>query len=154
MTIVLALLIGVIAGLRSMTAPAIVAWAAHLGRIDLHGSSIGFLRSTGAVAIFTLGAVGELIVDKLPRTPSRTTVAGLLARLVFGGLSGAAVAVAGLRPAVLGVVFGVIGAFLGAFGGRAARAKLTRTLEVQDRTIALIEDAVAIVGAILIVSRL
>ena len=154
MTIVLSLLIGVVAGLRSMTAPAIVAWAAHLGQIDLHGSPLTFMRSTAAVVVFTLGALGELVVDKLPRTPSRTTVGGLVPRVVLGGLAGASLAAAGLRPVFLGVVAGVIGALIGAFGGRAARARLVAALKVQDFVIALLEDAVAIVLGILVVSRL
>ena len=34
--------IGVVAGLRSMTAPAVVAWAARLGWISLSGSHLAF----------------------------------------------------------------------------------------------------------------
>lgn len=59
--LLLALGIGVVAGLRSMTAPAIVAWAAHLGWINLAGSHLAFMGSTWAVGIFTLGALAEFV---------------------------------------------------------------------------------------------
>jgi uncharacterized membrane protein len=95
--LLLAFLIGVIDGLRSMTAPAIVAWAAHRGWLNLLNSSLSFMGSTAAVVVFTLGAVAELVADKLPSTPRRTERRGLIARCVLGGLSGAAVAASDAR---------------------------------------------------------
>ena len=69
---VLALGIGIVAGLRSLTAPAVLAWGAHLGWLNLHGSPLAFMGSITAVAVFSLLAIGELIADKLPMTPKRT----------------------------------------------------------------------------------
>jgi hypothetical protein len=40
---VLALLIGIIAGIRTMTAPAAVSWAAHLGWLPLQNTPLAFL---------------------------------------------------------------------------------------------------------------
>ena len=68
---VLALGIGIVAGLRSLTAPAVVAWGAHLSWLNLHGSPLAFMGSTAAVAILSVLAVGELIADKLPMIPKR-----------------------------------------------------------------------------------
>ena len=79
---VLALGIGIVAGLRSLTAPAVVAWGAHLGWLNLHGSPLAFMGSTTAVAVFSLLAIGELIADKLPMIPKRTAPAPLIARIV------------------------------------------------------------------------
>jgi len=76
--------IGVVAGLRSLMAPAVVSWAAHLGWLNLHGSPLAFMGSTLAAAMFSLLAIGELIADKLPRTPKRTAPAPLLARILMG----------------------------------------------------------------------
>ena len=84
---ILALAIGVIAGLRAMTAPAVVSWAAHLKWLDLQHSSLAFLGSTVAVYILTAAAIVELGVDKLPQTPRRTEAVGLIARFALGGLS-------------------------------------------------------------------
>jgi uncharacterized membrane protein len=50
----LAIGIGVVAGLRSMTAPAIVSWAATTGWLNLHGSPFAFMGSTVTVVITSL----------------------------------------------------------------------------------------------------
>ena len=151
--LLLAFLIGVVAGLRTMTAPAVVAWAAHQQWLNLHNSPLAFMGSTAAVAILTVLALGELVVDKLPSTPSRTEPLGLIARSMLGGLSGASVAAAGAQSIVLGVVLGVAGAMVGAFSGYQIRKRLVSALKVPDFVIALLEDAVAIAGGLLIVSR-
>src|SRR4029077_17435267 len=89
LTLLLAFSIGIVAGLRSMTAPAVVAWAAHLGWISLSGSPLAFMGSTWAVAILTLGACFELVADQPPAPPARTTAVPLTARIVMGLLTGA-----------------------------------------------------------------
>ena len=88
LALLLALCIGVVAGLRSLTAPAVVAWAAHLGWINLHGSPLAFMGSPWAVGVFTVLALGELVADLLPSTPARTAPVGLSARIVTGALAG------------------------------------------------------------------
>src|SRR4029453_7872132 len=149
----LAFLIGVVAGSRSLTAPAVVAWAAHRNWIDLHSSPLSFMGSTAAVVVFTLGAVGELIADKLPSTPSRLKPTGFIARIVLGGLSGAAVAASTSQSMALGAVLGAAGGIAGAFVGYELRTRLVRALGAPDFLIAGLEDAVAIGGGLLIVSR-
>ena len=149
----LTLLIGVVAGLRSMTAPAVVAWAAHQHWIDLHASSLRFMGSTAAVAIFTILALGELAVDKLPSTPSRTTVAGFVPRIILGALCGTALAAAGSQSGVLGGLLGAVGAIVGTFGGYHARRRLVAAVGGRDVVVAILEDVIAVGGALLIVSR-
>jgi uncharacterized membrane protein len=148
-----AFLIGVVAGSRSLTAPAVVAWAAHRHWIDLHSSPLSFMGSTAAVVVFALGAVGELIADKLPSTSSRLKPPGLMARIVLGGLSGAAAAASLSQSMALGAVLGAAGGIAGAFAGYEVRSRLVRALGVPDFVIACLEDAVAIGGGLLIVSR-
>jgi hypothetical protein len=80
----LAIGIGIVAGLRSLLAPAVVAWAAHFDWLNLNGSPLVFMGSRTAVAIFSVLAIGELIADKLPKTPKRTALAPLLARILTG----------------------------------------------------------------------
>ena len=145
--------IGVVAGLRSMTAPAAVAWAAHLGWINLHGSPLEFMGSVWAVGILTLMAVGELVADKLPRTPSRTAPIGLGARVVTGALSGACLAIAGDASLWLGALAGAAGGIAGAFAGYRARAGLVRALQVPDFAIAIPEDLIAIGLGLFLASR-
>src|SRR5271154_2125209 len=143
-----AFLIGVVAGLRSLPAPAVVAWAAHQNWLNLHNTSLSFMGSTAAVVIFTLLAVAELVTDKLPSTPSRLKPPGLVARIVLGGLSGACVALAGAQSIAFGAVLGVAGGIAGAFAGHEVRARLVKSLKVPDLVIALLEDATAIAGGL------
>ncbi len=111
------------------------------------------MGSTAAVAAFVLLTLVELVADQLPSTPSRTKPPGLIARIVLGGLSGACVAVAGAQSIALGAVLGGMGGIAGAFAGYEVRARLVRALKVPDFVIAVLEDAVAIGGGLLIVSR-
>jgi uncharacterized membrane protein len=145
---VLALLIGIVAGLRSMTAPAAVSWAARLGWLDLAHTPLAFLGYAFTPWVLTVFALGELVTDKLPTTPSRKAPMGFGARIVTGGLSGAAIGAAS-GALVVGAVGGIIGAVIGTLGGAAFRARLAAAFG-RDRPAALIEDAVAIGGAYLI----
>ena len=144
----LALLIGVVAGLRTMTAPAAVAWMTYLGRLNLDGTWLAFFGNVWARWILTALALVELVVDQLPSTASRTVPVQFGARIVTGALSGAAVGAAG-GSWVGGLVAGVVGAVVGTLGGRAFRARLAAAFG-SDRPAAFVEDAVAIGGALLI----
>ena len=151
--LLLAFLIGVVAGLRSLTAPALVSWAARRSWLNLHNTPLSFMGSTAAVVIFTVLAVIELVTDQLPSTPSRTKPPGLIARIILGGLSGAGMALSGAQSIAFGAVLGVAGGIAGAFGGYEVRTRLVKALKVPDLVIALLEDAVAIAGGLFIVSR-
>lgn len=144
--------IGIVAGLRSLTAPAVVSWAAYLGWLTLGGSVLGFMGSVAAAAIFSLLALVEFVGDMLPTTPSRTSLVPLLARIVMGGLCGACLCVSAGQSLVAGAAIGGIGGVIGAFGGYQARTRLGRALGVKDIFIAIPEDLVAIGLAYLIVS--
>jgi len=149
MAILLALLIGIVAGLRAMTAPAAVSWAAFLGWIDLGDSWLWWLGHWIAVAIFTALALFELYNDQRPTTPSRTVPVQFGTRIVMGALAGAALGAAS-GSWIAGLVAGVVGAVIGTFGGKAARARLAASFG-RDAPAAYLEDAVAIIGALVIV---
>jgi uncharacterized membrane protein len=162
---VLAFLIGVVTGLRSMTAPAAVSWAARLGWLHLENTWVAFLGFAATPYIVSALAVGELIADKLPKTPSRKAPAGFAARILSGALCGAALATAmtsdfsaplasAPRQAVIGgLLAGVLGAVAGTLGGYEFRTRLVRAIGGKDLPIAPLEDAIAICGAFVIVSR-
>src|SRR5678810_189053 len=120
MTLLFAFLIGLFAGLRSLTPPAAVAWAVYLGWLKL-ARPLALIGSLPAVIILSLLAVTELILDKLPNTPSRTAPPGLIARVVTGGLTGACVSLGGGKTAFVGAALGVLGGIVGCFGGYQAR---------------------------------
>jgi len=145
--------IGIVAGLRSLTAPAVVAWGAHLGWLNLQGSPLAFMSSTVAVAIFSLLAVGELVADKLPNTPKRTAPAPLLARVVTGGLCGACLCAATGKSLIAGALFGGTGGVIGAFLGYELRRRLVTNLHIKDFIVAVCEDLLAIGFAFFLVSR-
>lgn len=153
LALLLAFGIGVVAGLRSLTAPAVVAWAAHIGWINLHGSPLAFMASTWAVGVFTVLALGELVADQLPSTPSRTAPLGLGARIVTGALSGGCLALAGGSTFLLGALAGAVGGIAGAFAGYHARVGLVRSLKAPDFAIAIPEDFIAIGLGLFMVSR-
>ncbi|MEW9838733.1 DUF4126 domain-containing protein [Mesorhizobium marinum] len=150
MLYLLALLIGVVAGLRAMTAPAAVAWGAYLGWLPLSGTWAGFMGHWIAVAIFSVLALAELVSDQLPSTPSRKVPQQFVARLVAGGFAGAVIGTAG-GALVPGLVAGLVGAVIGTYGGAEVRARLARAFG-RDLPAALIEDVVAILLAFGIVS--
>lgn len=149
---VLAFWIGVVAGLRSMTAPAVVSWAARLGRIHLEATPLAFLGYAATPWIVSVLALAELVADQLPKTPSRRTPGPFLARIVVGALCGAALG-ATVEAALGGAIAGALGAIAGTLGGYEFRVRLARAAG-RDLPIALLEDAIAIGGGLLIVSRL
>jgi uncharacterized membrane protein len=131
-----------------MTAPAAVAWGAALGWFDVSQTPLAFMGYRWTPWIFTLLAIVELITDQLPTTPSRKVPVQLGARIVTGALAGAVI---GAANSLLsgGLIAGAIGAVVGTYGGAAFRGKLAASFG-QDRPAALIEDAIAIIGAFLI----
>jgi uncharacterized membrane protein len=145
--------IGVIAGLRSLTAPAAASWAARLGWVHLQGTHLAFMGGLPAVWILSILALGELVSDKLPTTPSRTSPMPLTGRLVMGALAAATLTAGAGGSVVAGAVAGIAGALAGTFGGYQARTRLVRSLGVPDLVIALLEDLVAVGGAFLLASR-
>ncbi len=152
LVVALAVGIGFVAGLRSMTAPAALSWAARLGCLDLQGSPLAFMGSTVAVADFSLLTIGEFVADLLPSTPNRTAPSPLVARAVSGGLSGACLFASANRSLTLGALLGALGGVIGAFAGYEARTRVVAALRMKDRVIALSEDLVAVVLGWLIVS--
>jgi uncharacterized membrane protein len=152
MTYVLAFLIGVLVGLRSLAPPAVVSWAARLGWLHLENTAVAFMGYAVTPYIFSVGAIGELIADKLPKTPSRKAPPGFIARIAGGALCGAALGATG-DALVAGLVLGVVGAVAGTFGGYEFRSRLVKATGGNDLRIALLEDAIAIGGSLLIVTR-
>jgi uncharacterized membrane protein len=146
--LILGILIGIIAGLRSMTAPAVVSWAARLGWIHVNSSWLAFLGYAWTPWILSLAALGELVADKLPTTPSRKAPPSFIFRVISGSLSGAAIGIS-RGSLLLGLSGGALGAIIGTLGGAAARSAMAKVFG-RDLAAALVEDAIAISGATLI----
>lgn len=146
---------GFVDGLRSMTAPAIVCWAAHFGWLHFAGTKLAFIGHPVTLIMFTLLAIFEFVVDKLPNTPARTAPVGLIARIVLGGASGVVLAAgAGVSMSLpLAGVIALTGAIVGAFAGYNIRRALVVKAHLPDLVVAMAEDAIAIAGGLLIVTH-
>ncbi len=140
--LLLALVIGIVAGLRAMTAPAAIAWAASTDALVLSSSPLEFLGWRYTPWIISVLAGLELITDQLPSTPSRKVPVQFAARILSGALCGAAIGI-GQSAMLAGLALGVAGAVIGTLGGAWARGKLAAAFG-RDTPAALIEDAVAI----------
>ncbi len=151
-TYILAFLIGVISGLRSLTAPAVVSWGARLGWMHPENTWPAFLGSAFTSAFLSVLAIAELVNDKLPKTPSRKAPAPFVARIVVGAFCGAALG-ASSQELIGGLLAGAAGAVAGTLGGFEFRRRLVKATGGKDLPIALLEDALAICGAFWIVSR-
>jgi uncharacterized membrane protein len=150
MTYLLAMLIGIVAGSRTLTAPAAVSWATYAGILPVHDTGLAFLGYWLTPYIFTVLAAAEFVADQLPTTPSRKAPVGFGARIATGALSGAAIGASG-GSWLVGLVAGVIGAVIGTLAFYAFRMWLATAIFHRDRPAAVIEDIIAIGAAALIV---
>jgi uncharacterized membrane protein len=147
MSVSRALGLGAISGLRSMSGPALVSLAASHGRLNLEGTHLAFLGSSRLSKVLVLMELGELVVDKLPQTPSRTEFPSLLGRAACGALVGTAVFVSDGRRATTGAALGSTAAIVAAFAGERLRALAVEKTGLPDPVVALAGDAtVLIVG--------
>lgn len=145
-----ATLLGVVTGMRSQLPTAVLAYRAHKGQFPYEVSGPGnLLRRTGSVPLTAMAAAGEMIGDKLPRTPSRLEDGPFLGRLTLGAAAGVGIASAFGNARILGAVFGAAGAAAGSVAGYRLRAAAVERLEVSDTVVGLVEDGVAIVLGLL-----
>ena len=142
MLLLCAFLVGVVAGLRSMLAPAVVSWFARLNVLNVEGTWFALMNYRITIGIFTALAICELIVDKLPRTPSRKQPVSFTVRILCGALVGATVGATG-NKVVVGAILGAVGAVAGTLGGSAARTRLAAAFH-RDFPAAILEDIVAL----------
>ena len=132
-----ALGIGIVAGLRTATAPAAI--------LAAQGSP----RTRGAL----LSALGEYVADKLPFTPSRLGPPALVARAGSGAWCGGESARRDDGSVMTGRALGATGALVGAWAGYSLRSYLTTERALPKLPIALAEDALAVGLAVLAVRR-
>jgi uncharacterized membrane protein len=142
-------LLGLVTGMRTMTAMAVLCWFAYRGYLPLDGTWAFWAAKLVTAIVFTVLALGEYIGDKLPKTPNRTAPGPLLARVVFGGLVGAIVATGINGSGIEGVILGVGGALIGAFGGFLIRREIVLQLNCKDWPVGLVEDVSAVICAVL-----
>lgn len=143
-------MLGFLTGARSMTPMAVVCWFAYMGHLGVRHSWWAFWAALPITAIvFSVFAVGEMIVDKLPRCPNRTDAFALGARIVFGGLVGALAATCMNGSAIEGIFLGAVSALVGTFITYHTRHFFTHNWGWNDLPVAIGEDLVVLCLSIL-----
>ena len=134
--------LGFIAGSRSMMAPALVSgyFQTHPSPL-LETSPLRAMVSPKAANALRLMALGELVGDKLPKTPNRTAPLPLAGRAASGGLCGAAVFAAAGKPAAWGAAVGLAAAVASTFLTYTLRRSLVQATKIPDPAVAAAEDA-------------
>jgi len=153
MPVLLAFALGMCTGLRSLVVPTVLAWAAQFALPDLRQTPFSFLAAPVTAYVLTALACAELVGDKLPFTPSRLTLAPFTTRVVMGAVCGSALFATAHQSITIGGLAAGVGAGVGAYLGYHARRLLVTKGKVPDFLVALAEDAVAIGGAIYLVTR-
>ncbi|QNF31568.1 DUF4126 family protein [Adhaeribacter swui] len=136
---------GIIAGMRSLTAPT---FAAHyLSRAYspvLAGSPLRFLQSAKVATGLKVLAGAEYIGDKMPNAPNRIAAPGLTFRVLSGALVGAAYRLNKSQDATTGAILGCAGALAGSYAFYFLRTRLTQHTPAPDWVYALLEDALTL----------
>jgi uncharacterized membrane protein len=139
-----ALGLGAVAGIRSMSAPALLSRAASRGDIEgIEGTTFAFLASPRAARILTVLAVGEALADKLPFSPDRISPPGLVGRMASGGLVGAALFAAAQHRAAIGAGLGLLASAAASYPSYYLRVKTQERLGLPNWAVGLVEDALA-----------
>ncbi|MEZ0607366.1 DUF4126 family protein [Fibrella sp. WM1] len=138
-------LIGVVAGMRALSAPALL--SRHLSQSagnPLANSRLHFLTTPNASKTLAVLAGTELLGDKAPNGPDRTTPPQLIVRLASGAVCGAAISATQGSSSRLGAVLGAAGALVGTFAFFHVRRYLTHDRGLPDTAVALLEDALTL----------
>ncbi len=139
-------LLGLFSGGRSFSPLAVLALLHDDPSTDGDWKRWPVLRSSGARAGLVLGAIGELIGDVLPFTPSRTKPGPLIGRMTTGAIAGAAIGTLhGADARRSGAALGAVGGLAGSFAGSLVRAAGSK-IGLPDLLVALLEDAVVLLG--------
>ncbi|WP_158785803.1 DUF4126 domain-containing protein [Granulicella sp. L46] len=150
--VISAFALGVVCGLRAMVGLAAASWAANRQQISLEGTWLSFLGFRFTPYITSLLAIGEIINDKLPKTPSRLVPPQFAGRVVMGALTGSAIGLS-QEHFLIGALSGIIGSIVGTLAGSKARAFAAK-LFGRDLPAALLEDAIAVALAVVTIVTL
>ena len=136
--------LGAVAGVRSMSAPALLSRSASRGDIgNIEGTPFAFLASPRTARILTVLAVGEALADKLPFSPDRISPPGLVGRMASGALVGAALFAAAERRTTIGAGLGLLSAAAASYPSYYLRVKTQEKLGAPNWAVGLVEDALA-----------
>ena len=132
-------------GLRSMAGPALLSRAVRRGDVEgLQGTRFAALGYPKVSTALQTLMIGEMVADKTPFIPARSSAPALTGRALSGALVGAALfTAAGRRPAV-GAILGVPPAIVAAYAGEKFRVRGPEKLGVASAVLGLLEDSVVL----------
>ena len=134
-----------IAGIRSMAAPALLAKTIGRGDVGgIAGTPFAALGSGRIPALLEALMIGEMVGDKTPFIPSRTSAPAVMGRALSGALVGAAVSVSGQRSGASGALVGVLSALAGVYAIDRLRSGAGQELGLPDRVFGLLEDGLVL----------
>lgn len=149
-----AICVGVIAGMRSMSAPAFTnAYLARQRSPELANSALSLLGSRRVATALKVAAAGEMIADKLPIIPDRISPGPLVARALSGALCGAALCRAEGRSLEGGAIAGGLSAIVSTYALYHLRRKIGEARVVPDVALGFAEDAIVIGSGLSLLSH-
>lgn len=147
-----AAILGVVAGMRAMSAPAIAARMLVRSAVANNADEVpAFLQSAATNNVLSLLAIAEFVGDKLPNAPNRTAAPGLIARCISGALCGAAICKINRRNAFAGALIGTTAALASSFGAFYLRKIIAENSCLPDPVIGTMEDALVMSGGLALV---
>jgi len=149
-----AVTLGAVSGMRAMMAPAVISWAARRNGLNLDGGHFSAFKGAGIAKTAAALMMGEMVADKTPFVPNRTDPGALITRALSGGAAGMAAFKARRRSVVLGAAIGAAAAVGAAYAAMHLRKKAAEHFHVPDRTVALVEDGIALAAGLIAVSFL
>jgi uncharacterized membrane protein len=130
-----------------MAAPAALSRAVSDGSMEgLEDTPFSALGSPWVSRMLRMFEIGEMLVDKLPVTPSRTSPPPLLGRAASGAFVGAALFASENRRAAVGAALGATAALVSAYAGERLRLQVSEKLGVPDPVVALLEDGLVLLA--------
>lgn len=140
---------GVIAGMRSMSAPALISnYFARRFTYRLSRSPLRFIKSPLVSKGLTVLAASEMLGDKLPAMPDRISPGIVASRALSGALVGAVIHKTNGDKLVRGLVLGGLAAVAATYATYYLRKELGKETHIADPVLGLVEDALAIAGGI------
>ncbi|MGI4804656.1 MAG: DUF4126 family protein [Janthinobacterium lividum] len=140
--------LAIIAGMRTM-AP-LSALSGYLSKAPLpllEGFPFGFLQKKYVAIGLKALTLAEMAGDKKPDTPARIVKEGLIGRGISGAIVGAAIYKSRNGSTIGGAILGGTVAVAATYGSYLLRKKVVENSTVNDPTIGVVEDMIALQGA-------
>ncbi|MEJ8800553.1 DUF4126 family protein [Pontibacter sp. H249] len=132
---------GAVAGMRAMSAPALLSdELSKLPSASLAHSPLHFLQSDAVASGLKLFAATELLGDKIPNVPDRITPPSLAIRAISGAVVGATIFTANKDSTSKGAIIGAAAAIAGTFASFYLRKAIKKYTHLPDSLSGTIED--------------